>query len=169
MTHNSSVRLFEEGTIASQGLVNISQSGSRDPLDTELANVINSGAGQFYIESGTRVRPSPDTISTTFEISASHPLVSVTSMIAPSPDWIVAARDLNLFQNGSFVESKIVQFIPYDTGSDSGESYASDNENTDPREPIERITDGVLSVDGRIPSIGTVSYTHLTLPTKRIV
>ena len=154
MTHNSSVRLFEEGTIASQGLVNISQSGSRDPLDTELANVINSGAGQFYIESGTRVRPSPDTISTTFEISASHPLVSVTSMIAPSPDWIVAARDLNLFQNGSFVESKIVQFIPYDTGSDSGESYASDNENTDPREPIERITDGVLSVDGRIPSIG---------------
>ena len=154
LTHNSSVRLFEEGTIASEGLVNISQTGSRDPLDSELADVITSGAGQFYIESDTRVRPSPDTISTTFEISESHPLLSVTSMIAPSPDWIVALRDMNLFQNGEFIESKVVQFIPYDTGSDSGESYASDNEDTQPREPIELITDGVLAVDGRIASIG---------------
>ena len=96
LTHNESVRLFEEGDLATQGLINISQTGSRDPLDSELANIINRGDGQFYIESATRVRPSPDTISTTFEISASHPLVSVTSMIAPSPDWIVALRDLNL-------------------------------------------------------------------------
>ena len=154
LTHNSSVTLFEEGDIASQGLVNISQTGSRDPIDTELANVINRGGGQFYIESDTRVRPSPDTISTTFEVTATHPLVSVTSMIAPSPDWIVAIKGMNLFENGDFVESKIVQFVPYDTGSDSGPSYASDNENTDPRAPITRITDGVLAVDGRIASIG---------------
>ena len=82
LTHNSSVRLFEEGDIATQGLVNISQTGSRDPLDSELANIINSGAGQFYIESDTRVRPSPDTISTTFEITESHPCLLYTS---PSP------------------------------------------------------------------------------------
>ncbi len=153
-THNASVNLFEEGDIASQGLVNISQTGSRDPLDSELASLIIDGSGQFYIESDTRVRPSPDTISTTFEISESHPLVSLTSMIAPSPDWIVAVRDLNLFENGNFIESKVVQFDPYDTGSDSGESFESENENTDPREGIARIIDGPLSVDGRIASIG---------------
>ena len=117
LTHNSSVRLFNEGDIATEGLVNISQTGSRDPLDTELAAVILSGSGEFYVESDTRVRPSPDTISTTFQISESHPYVSLTSMIAPSPDWIVALRDLNLFQDGEFVERKIVQFgLAYDTG-----------------------------------------------------
>ena len=67
LTHNADVRLFNEGDIATTGLVNISQSGSRDPLDVELANVILSGAGEFYVESDTRVRPSPDTISTTFQ------------------------------------------------------------------------------------------------------
>ncbi len=161
LTHNSSIRLFNEGDIASEGLVNISQTGSRDPLDSELASLINSGAGQFYIESDTRVRPSPDTISTTFEISETHPYVSLTSMIAPSPDWIVALRDYNLFQNGEFVESAVAQFIPYDTGSDSGETFTSDNQNTDPREGIFEITDGPLSVGGRIASIGLWKFERI--------
>ena len=155
LTHNSSVRLFETGAIASEGFVNISQTGSREPLDSELADVILSGAGEFYIESDTRVRPSPDTISTTFTVSSSHPLLSVTSMIAPSPDWVVALRDFPLFQNGEFIESAIQQFSPYDTGSDSGETFRSDNQDTQPRQPITAITDGVLlNEDGTINSLG---------------
>ena len=154
LTHNDNFELFQEGGMATPGLVEISQSGSRDPLDSELAEVIINGDGQFYIESNTRVRPSPDTISTTFEISESHPLVSVTSMIAPSPDWIVAVKGLNMLEGGDFVDRRIVQFVPYDTGSDSGPSYASDNQPTVPQEPITRITDGVLSYEGDIASIG---------------
>jgi len=155
LTHNSSVRLFQEGTVATDGIVNISQTGSREPLDSELADVILSGAGEFYIESDTRVRPSPDTISTTFTVSSSHPLLSVTSMIAPSPDWIVALRDFPLFENGQFVESAIQQFILYDTGSDSGETFRSPNEDTQPRELITPITGGVLANDeGTINSTG---------------
>jgi 6-phosphogluconolactonase (cycloisomerase 2 family) len=155
LTHNSSVRLFNEGDIASPGLVNISQSGSRNPLDSELAAVIASGAGEFYIESATRVRPSPDTISTTFDASSSHPLLSLTSMIAPSPDWIVAMRDFNLFENGQFIESAVIPFIPYDTGSDSGETFRSENEDTQPRQPITQITDGILAgEDGTIRNLG---------------
>ena len=86
MTHNSSTQLFEEGTIATQGIVNISQTGSRQPLDAEIAALIEAGTAETYIESGTRVRPSPDTISTTFTVSSSHPFLSLASMIAPSPD-----------------------------------------------------------------------------------
>ena len=155
LTHNSSVRLFNEGDIASPGLVEISQSGSRNPIDSELAGVLASGAGEFYIESATRVRPSPGTISTTFDVTSSHPLLSLTSMIAPSPDWIVALRDFNLLENGEFIESAVVEFIPYDTGSDSGETFRSDNEDTQPRQPITRITDGVLAgEDGSIRNLG---------------
>jgi len=154
VTHNANFSLFEEGGMATPGLVEISQSGSRDPIDSELANVVTSGDGEFYIESNTRVRPSPDTISTTFQVSDSHPLVSVTSMIAPSPDWVVAVRGLNLLENGDFIDRRIVQFLPYDTGSDSGVSYASDNEPTVPQQPITMITDGVLANNGDIASFG---------------
>ncbi len=154
MTHNASTQLFEEGTIASPGIVEISQSGSRQPLDAEIAALIDAGYAETYIESGTRVRPSPDTISTTFEVSTSHPYLSLTSMIAPSPDWIVGFNNLNLVENGQFIESRIVQFVPYDTGSDSGESFASDNQDTQPRQPIFEITDGPLAHDGQINSIG---------------
>ena len=154
MTHNTSTQLFEEGTIASQGIVNISQSGSRQPLDAEIAAMIDAGYAETYIESATRVRPSPDTISTTFEVSTSHPYLSLTSMIAPSPDWIVGFNNLNLVEDGKFIESRIVQFVPYDTGSDSGESFESPNQDTQPRETIYEITDGPLSSNGQINSIG---------------
>ena len=154
LTHNNSVTLFNEGEVATPGIVNISQTGSRDPLDTELANVILTGAGETYIESNTRVRPSPDTISTSFEVSSSHSLLSVTSMIAPSPDWVVALKDFELLRNGEFIESAVASFLPYDTGSDSGESFASANEDTQPREPITMITDGVLEMDGSIRNLG---------------
>jgi len=154
MTHNASIQLFEEGTIASPGIVEISQSGSRQPLDAEIAALIGAGSAETYIESATRVRPSPDTISTTFEVSTSHPYLSLTSMIAPSPDWIVGFNNLNLVEDGKFLESRIIQFVPYDTGSDSGESFASDNQDTQPRQPIVEITDGPLSSNGQINSIG---------------
>jgi len=83
-------------------------------------------------------------------------------MIAPSPDWIVALRDLNLFQDGKFVERKIVQFgAAYDTGSDSGESFASPNADTQPRQGITQITDGPLFTDGRSASLGVWRFERI--------
>ena len=75
-------------------------------------------------------------------------------MIAPSPDWIVAVRGLNLLENGEFIDRRIVQFSPYDTGSDSGVSYASPNQPTVPQQPITPITGGVLANNGSIASFG---------------
>ena len=117
--------------------------------------MIDAGIAETYIESGTRVRPSPDTISTTFSASTSHPLLSLVSMIAPSPDWYVGFNNLNLVENGEFIESRVIQFVPYDSGSDSGPSFASPNEDTQPREPIFKITDGLLAnANGDINSLG---------------
>ena len=114
----------------------MSQTGSRDPLNDEIDAMIATGGGQYRVNSPIRVNPSPDTISFTFDISDSHPYLSLTSMIAPSPDWFVGFRNLNLFEGGSWAESKIVQFSPYDSGSDSGTTFASPNQDTQPREGI---------------------------------
>ena len=161
LTHNMNAALFEPGDLATQGIVNMSQTGSRDPLNDEIQAIINGGGGQYLINAQTRVNPSPDTVSTVFEISSSHPYVSLASMIAPSPDWFVALRNLNLLENGEWVESKIVQFHPYDSGSDNGLTFASPNNDTQPRTGIEMITDGPLFANGQMASLGTWRFERI--------
>ena len=161
LTHNTDAALFQTGEIATQGIVNMSQTGSRDPLNDEIQTMIDAGGGEYLINALTRVNPSPDTITTTFEISSSHPYVSLASMIAPSPDWFVAIRNLNLLENGAFVESKIVQFHPYDSGSDSGITFASPNEDTQPREGIQTIIGGPLFAGGQNASLGTWRFERI--------
>ena len=165
LTHNENASLFETGEIATQGIVNMSQTGSRDPLNDEIDVMIALGGGEFRVNAQTRVNPSPDTITTTFEVSSSHPYLSLVSMIAPSPDWFVALRNLNLFENGAWVESKIVQFSPYDSGSDSGISFASPNFDTQPREGIAPITDGPIFANGQNASLGVWRLERIDLGT----
>jgi hypothetical protein len=155
MTHNQDVTLFETGDIATQGLINVSQTGSRDPMNDEIDAIIASGNAEYRINAATRVNPSPDTITTTFQVSESHSYVSLVSMIAPSPDWFVAMRDINFFENGEWVESKIIQFAPYDSGSDDGVTFASPNNATIPLEGIDAITNGPLFANGQMASLGT--------------
>ena len=107
LTHNADGSLFQEGSTATQGIINMSQTGSRDPLNDEIDAVIATGAGEYRVNALTRVNPSPDTITTVFEISESHPYLSLASMIAPSPDWFVAIQNVNFFENGEWAESKI--------------------------------------------------------------
>ena len=104
LTHTPNVALFELGTIASPGMVNMAETGGKSPLDSEIQTVIAGGQGQTLI-SGGGIGTSPGTVSVEFDIENSHPLVSITTMIAPSPDWFVGVRDLNLFENGDWTNS----------------------------------------------------------------
>ena len=62
-------------------------------------------------------------------------------MIAPSPDWFVSARNINLYENGDWVEEMSVAAPLYDAGTDSGEEFDSEDEDTDPKEVISRVAD----------------------------
>jgi len=154
ITHDAATSMFETGSIATQGIVNMSQTGSRDPLNDELQAIIDGGGAETLINALTRVNPSPDTISFTFDITSSHPYVSMVSMIAPSPDWFVAVRGLNLFEGGAWVESTVVNFVSYDSGSDSGVTFASPNQDTQPREGISLITGLPIFAGGNQATLG---------------
>ena len=161
LTHNADGNLFEVGQTATQGIINMSQTGSRDPLNDEIDAVIATGVGEYRVNALTRVNPSPDTITTTFEISESHPYLSLVSMIAPSPDWFVAMKGVNFFENGEWVESKIIQFDPYDSGSDDGATFASPNLTTTPLQGITPLTDGPLFANDQIASLGSWRFERI--------
>ena len=116
----------------------MAETGSKSPLDSEIDSLIDEGSACTKI-SGAGINPSPGKVSVTFTASQDCPLVSVVTMIAPSPDWFVGVSGLGLYENGEWVSHKVVELAPYDAGTDSGASYNSANLATDNPEPIFKI------------------------------
>ena len=57
-------------------------------------------------------------------------------MIAPSPDWFIATRNVELYKDGEWQESLTIPARLYDAGTDSGETFTAANDDTNPKEPI---------------------------------
>lgn len=65
-----------------------------------------------------------------------YPLVTLTSMIAPSPDWFVGVHDYPLYKNGQWVNHVVVQLYPWDAGTDDGATFSTANITSTPPLPI---------------------------------
>jgi hypothetical protein len=160
-THDASVSFWQVGELASPGIENMAETGSKSPLLTEIADAITAGGADSLISAGG-INPSPGSVGVSFQIDLDFPLVTLVSMIAPSPDWFVGVSNLSLFENGDWVEHKIVSLLPYDSGTDSGTTYTSPNQDTNPAEPIIQIT--TLPVGNGVP-LGTFTFTRTDVPT----
>ena len=60
--------------------------------------------------------------------------------IIPSPDWFVGLHDINLCENGHWVDELSVDLYPWDAGTDQGFTFTSPNYPNDPPESIYQIT-----------------------------
>ena len=160
MTHSADTSLFYTGTLASLGIKDVAELGRKDNLIAEMKTAIATGKGQFII-SGGGIGSSPNSVSVEFDIQLSHPIVSITSMIAPSPDWFVAVHDLLLYDNGKWVQEVTIPVNIYDAGTDSGISFTSDNLPTSPPENITLITTPPLGVDGVVASLGNMVFKRI--------
>jgi hypothetical protein len=155
--HNGTVTFWSEGELASPGIENMAETGSKSPFTNEIATAIAAGSADSTL-SGNGIGTSPGTISLTFEITEQFPLVTLVSMLAPSPDWFVGVSGLNLLENGEWIESLSVELFVYDAGTDSGTSYTSADLVTDPPENITRINSAPFLVNDEVPSVGTFMF-----------
>ncbi len=156
-THSDSVTFWETGKLASAGVKSMAETGSKNPLTSEIAAAITDGTAGKEI-SGGGIGSSPGDVSVNAEVTPDFPLVTLVSMLAPSPDWFVGVSGLSLCENDEWVENKEVDLYPYDAGTDSGESYTSANSIANPPENIFRIQDGVLAVGGEATPVGTFTF-----------
>ena len=140
-THNNLVTFWAPGANASPGMEAMSETGNKSPLNSEVQSAINVGDAGMIV-SGGGIGVSPGSVTVSLTVSQQHSRVTVVSMIAPSPDWFVGVHDLELFENGDWVNSKVVSLFPYDTGTDSGANYTSGNQDTNPADPISLINTG---------------------------
>tara|TARA_B100000809_G_scaffold215722_1_gene221044 strand:- start:43 stop:993 length:951 start_codon:yes stop_codon:yes gene_type:complete len=137
-THNSSSRLLEMGNLASLGIKNVAEVGSNGQIMSEVQTLINAGNADQFLQADFDDFAARTTATlTNIEVSEDFSLLSLVSMIAPSPDWMIAVDGIDLRDGNTWVNEIIIPLFPYDAGTDSGMFYTSTNQATTPNfEPI---------------------------------
>ncbi len=159
-THNATVTFWQSGSIASAGIESMAETGSKTLLTGEINSEMTAGDA-FSLVSGGGIFPSPGSVATNFQASSTHPLVTVVSMIAPSPDWFVGVSGLNLRDNlGRWRDNVVVNLDPYDAGTDDGVTFRSTNADTQPPIPISNLSNTFPFVG--TPPMGTFTFRLLT-------
>ena len=148
--HNSNTRIWTSGGTASEGVESLAEFGSVGTLRSEINNNSNTDG---IVAAGTSNIGPTQTVSTTFTVKTSHPLVSVLSMIAPTPDWFVGADSVLLYQNGAWRDRVPLDLYPYDAGTEQGVHWSLRGGNVDPHETITSIRNTGLFRDNPLARI----------------
>ena len=159
-THNDQVKFWDSGQNATPGIKNMAETGGQSLLANEVRAAIQAGTAERVILGGG-ISSSPGLVSLEFEISRDFPLVTLVSMIAPSPDWFVGVHDLSLLDAGDWFEERTVELFPYDAGTDSGVSFNSPDAPTVPPQPIRRITEPPLGNGRTAAPLGTFTFSRI--------
>jgi len=159
-THTARVTFWREGVLATAGIRDMAERGLTTRLSEEISAAIAAGTAE-RVFTGGNIAISPGTATADFEISQSHPFVTLVSMIAPSPDWFVGVSALSLFEGGQWIDERRIELVPWDAGTDSGATFTSPDLVTAPPAPIAPITAAPLSPAGRVTSLGTFTFTRL--------
>lgn len=159
-THDATTSFWREGGLATNGIRDMAERGRTSPLDDEINAAVRAG-GAGAVFTGGQIPATPGTVSLEFEIRQRYPLVTFVSMVAPSPDWFVGVTGLPLFENGSWVDERRVELVPWDAGTDSGQTFTSADLETQPRAPISRIVTSPLAPNGAVRPLGRFVFTRL--------
>jgi hypothetical protein len=158
-THNNTVQFWQDGQMASPGIQAMAEQGRKTPLDTEVMSAITAGTAQHLL-SGDALSDSPGVVTLEFDIGVDFPLVTLVTMVAPSPDWFVGVSALSLLVDGQWADERRVEVFPWDAGTDSGETYESDNQKTLPPVAIHRLLGRPVASGGTVASFGTFTFTR---------
>ena len=134
--HNDQVTFWEVGGMASPGVEDVAELGQNSAFRSEINASDHVGA---IIERSLGTGGTPE-VSVEFETTKDHPLVTLITMIAPSPDWFVGVSGLSLLDaRGRWLSRLEVDLFPYDAGTENGNGFSLSNPATVPQGTITRI------------------------------
>ena len=139
-THDGTLHFWQAGALATNGIEVMAETGGTGALSNEVnAAILQGTAGELVLGSGIG---SPASTSTGFTATQAHSRLSLVTMVAPSPDWFLGVDGVELFENGRWIDTKVIELHAWDSGTDSGTGFNSSNQDTNPAEPIHLITGG---------------------------
>ncbi|MFD2727457.1 T9SS type A sorting domain-containing protein [Hyunsoonleella rubra] len=145
VNHNNNVSFLQMGAMATTGVENIAELGNFTVFQTvEVQNAIDANNAERFFNAGDLFlnEPTNTIIYTGLEVSEDYPLLTMLSMIAPSPDWFIAINGLNLRNGGTWETSITMDLFPYDAGTEDGTDYSLSNNDTN---------DNITSAQGVAP------------------
>jgi len=156
-THDAMVSFWDPGELATLGIKRMAEWGSQTELLAEVQDAIDAGQAETTVADDP-IWTVPGSSSVDIALTPEFPLVTLVAMIAPSPDWSIGVRNLDLNPGGVWAEEIVVELFAYDAGTDSGTTYNSPDQVTAPPDPIAAI-EGYPFSPG--VSLGTLTFTKL--------
>ncbi|MCY4571753.1 MAG: spondin domain-containing protein, partial [Gemmatimonadetes bacterium] len=156
--HGSGVTFWEAGQQASAGVEGVAELGSTGTFRNEVQasshtlSVIQEGV------TGTGT----GTATFNIDVTRTHSLVTLLSMIGPSPDWFVGVSGISLLDGSDqWRESHVVDLFPYDAGTEDGTEFTLNNSATNPQGVITRIAG-----TGKFSNVrmARLTFTRMTTP-----
>ena len=134
--HNSSVSFWSVGGTASPGVESMAEIGGTSILRSEIEASPHHHAviQQSFSFGGT------GTATFNITVPKDHPLITLSSMIGPSPDWFVGISGRSLLDGQGTWQARIdINLYPYDAGTEDGDTFSLNNPNTNPQGTITRL------------------------------
>ncbi|MCA9184807.1 MAG: spondin domain-containing protein [Pirellulaceae bacterium] len=153
-THREGGLFWQPGENASPGIEQMAETGARSMLQNEIMSAIDAEQAYTLILGGGT--GSPGSTSTLFDMDSEFPLVSLVTMVAPSPDWFVGVNSLEMTdEQGRWRPRVTVDLFAYDAGTDDGQAFVSPDSDSQPPAPIARLGDPFAPND---PALGSFTF-----------
>ena len=161
-THSIENEFVVIGAVApnTDGIKDIAELGNSNNFRNEVNTAIALTKANQWINAGGLGNPVGTFIYNDLEVNENFPLITLVSMVAPSPDWFIAVNSVNLRTdntaiNNGWKDTFTLDVFAYDSGTDDGTDYGSANIVSNPRVPIFKLT--TAPINGN--RMGTITFT----------
>ena len=164
--HDDTISFWSPGTVVSAAMEDLAETGRIDLLlEEEVAPAIVSGAAGSRVEVreyvGPQVNGVPGRLSFEIEVDERWPLLTLATMLGPSPDWFVGTDGLALRDESGWTAGTSVDLPLYDGGSKSDIVPVMGGADIIPPEPV-----GFVAYD---PATGTYLGSDVPQVVARVV
>ncbi len=143
--HNSNVSFWRPGDTVSDGMREMAETGNVIILaNEEVQDAIDAGDAwkSIYERIYTPEQPSlpPGSRTTTVELHRDYPLITLVTMLGPSPDWFVGLSGYSLWKEDRWQEQVEIDLTLWDGGTRDGYIPMMGGPEIVPAEPIGMVT-----------------------------
>ena len=140
-THVEDASFWSSGAIATVGIEVMAETGAVGAFCEEVEAEVDRGRAGGCIRGQEASFSSPGRVTLSFGVDEEFPVLTLVSMIAPSPDWFVGVDGISLREGGCWAPRIEMDLAGYDAGTDSGTTFTAPDADVTPHEPIGPIDD----------------------------
>ncbi|MFD0989509.1 spondin domain-containing protein [Mariniflexile jejuense] len=162
-THNTENEFFELGVVSpnTNGIKDVAELGNNTNFMNEVNTAISLNKADKWLSTGGIGNAIGTFTINDVQVNENFPLITLVSMVAPSPDWFIAVNSVTLRSgnnsvNNGWKDTFTLDVFAYDSGTDDGTDYTSLNAVSNPRIGVYKITG--FPINGN--KMGTITFTY---------